>query len=400
MRAIVIEFSLLKAALTLALSKISRSAYYGPLSMLKFHREYPEPGLPGEDWVKVRTKLSGICGSDLRIITLSESFYLFPLTSFPIIPGHEVVGIVESAGEKAEVGEGERVVLNPALNCRVRGFEDCDPCRRGDFAVCVNTDRGRIAPGIFTGICRDTAGGWAEYFVAHKSQLVRVPKSIPDENAVFAEPLTIGIHSVLRNFPDDGQRVAVVGCGIIGICTIAALRYFGYRGEIIGIDVSERQAEIAKRFGADMVITKNILGEIAEITGGRVYQPPRDKPMFVDGGVDVVFECVGSPESVDTALRIAKPLGRVVIAGTVARMSVDWAPVFAKELEIVGTFGCGVEEIDGEKRDTFELALEMLGKIALSTLLTHRFKIEEYKKALWTALNKRETQAIKVAFTF
>ena len=111
--------------------------------------------------------------------------------------------------------------------------------------------------------------------------------------------------------------------------------------------------------------------------------------MFVGGGVDVVFECVGSPETVDVALRIAKPLGSVVIAGTVAKMNVDWAPVFAKELQVLGTFGCGVEEINGEKRDTFDIAVEMLQKQDFSELLTHRFRIEEYRKALWAAINKK-----------
>ncbi len=84
--------------------------------------------------------------------------------------------------------------------------------------------------------------------------------------------------------------------------------------------------------------------------------------MFVGGGVDVVFECVGSPETVDVALRIAKPLGSVVIAGTVAKMNVDWAPVFAKELSVIGTFGCGIEEVSGEKRNAFDIAVEMLQK--------------------------------------
>ncbi len=401
MKAVVINFSLAKAALTLLLSKISRSAYYGPLSMVRYYPDYPEPELPGEDWVKIKTRLSGICGSDLRIITLSESFYLFPLTSFPFIPGHEVVGTIEKVGASVkDFAEGERVVVNPALACRVRGLEECEACRKGHFAVCYNTDQGRLAPGIFTGICRDTGGGWGEYFVAHESQLVRVPEGLPDENAVFAEPLTIGIHSALRSLPEDDESVAVVGCSIIGIATIAALRYLGFRGEIIGIDVSERQAELAEKFGADRTITGNAIEEIAGITGGRLYRPPMDRPMFVGGGVDVVFECVGSPETVDVALRIAKPLGSVVIAGTVAKMNVYWAPVFAKEFQVLGTFGCGVEEINGEKRDTFDIAVEMLQKQDFSELLTHRFRIEEYRKALWAAINKKDSGSIKVAFDF
>ncbi|AAB89145.1 MULTISPECIES: zinc-binding dehydrogenase [Archaeoglobus] len=400
MRALVVELRLWKAALSLLLGKVTKSVYYSPLSLLKYYKNYPEPALPDEDWVKVKTRLCGICGSDLRIITLQESFYLAPLTSFPFIPGHEVVGEVVEVGKEADAQEGERVVINTALSCRVRGFDDCDACRKGHFAACHNVDRGRISPGIFTGTCRDTGGGWAEYFVAHESQLVRVPEGIRDENAVFAEPLTIGIHSALRSFPDDGEVVAIVGCGVIGICTIIALRHLGFRGEIIGIDISERQAELARKFGADGVVTENPVERIAEMTGGRVYRPPRDKPMFIGGGVDVAFECTGIPQTVDTALRITKPLGRVVIAGTVAKMGVDWAPVFAKELSVLGTFGCGIEEVNGEKRDAFDIAFEILKKVDLSSLLTHRFTIEDYKKALRAAIEKGKSGAVKVAFDF
>lgn len=399
MKALVVHLSLLRAALVKMLGKLTKRVYYSPLSLLKYHENYPEPELPGEGWVKLKTRLSGICGSDLRIITLEESFYLAPLTSFPFIPGHEVVAEIEE-GDAENFSEGERVVINPALSCRVRGFEECEACRMGHFAVCHNTDRGNISPGIFTGICRDTGGGWAEYFVAHESQLVRVPEDVVDENAVFAEPLTIGIHAALRNFPEDGDTVAVVGCGIIGLCTIAALRHLGFEGEIIGIDVDERHAELARSFGADMTITSRPLQNIAEMTGGRVYKPPLDRHMFVGGGVDVVYECVGSPESVDTALRIAKPLGSVVVAGTVGKMNVDWAPIFAKELKIAGTFGCGIEEIGGEGRSTFDIAIEILQKHNFSGLLTHSFRIEDYRKAMWAVLNKRESKAMKVAFDF
>jgi len=389
MRAIVLDLSLLRAGLTMILAKVSKSAYYGRLSIVKYYANYPEPVLPGEDWIKVRTRLSGICGSDIRLITLSESFYLYPLTSFPLIPGRV-----------KEFHPGERVVIEPALSCKVRGLELCEACRLGHLAVCYNTDIGRISPGIFTGICRDVGGGWAEYFVAHESQLVRVPTGISDENAVFAEPLTIGIHSALRAFPHQGERVGVVGCGIIGLATISALRHLGFTGEIWGVEKNEKLIEIAKRFGADEIIIDDAFEEVAKLTGGRVYKPPRGGKVLVGGGFDVVFECVGTAEAVDTALRIAKPLGRVVIAGTVSRVSLDLAPVFSKELEVLGTFGCGYEEVGGKKIRTFNIAIEMLRKRNFSELLTHVFPLEEYKKALWSAINKRKSGAIKVAFKF
>ena len=78
MKALVVDLNLFKAALNLLLGRITKSVYYSPLSMLKYHESYLEPKLPGENWVKIKTRLCGICGSDLRVITLEESFYLAP----------------------------------------------------------------------------------------------------------------------------------------------------------------------------------------------------------------------------------------------------------------------------------------------------------------------------------
>ncbi|MBS7288214.1 MAG: alcohol dehydrogenase catalytic domain-containing protein, partial [Candidatus Freyarchaeota archaeon] len=211
MRAVVVDFSILRAALTLAGAKLSRSAYYGPLSMVSFRNDYPEPELPGPEWVKVRSRLSGICGSDIRLITLAESMYLYPLTSFPLVLGHEVVGIVEEVGRDVKgVKEGDRVVLDNVLSCRVRGVrEPCPSCREGRYSICHNFDRGDISPGIFTGFCRDTGGAWSDYFVAHEFQLFRVPDGVSDEEAVFAEPFAVSLHAVLKSFPREEETVAV-----------------------------------------------------------------------------------------------------------------------------------------------------------------------------------------------
>jgi threonine dehydrogenase-like Zn-dependent dehydrogenase len=399
MRAIVLELNFLKVGLTMFLSKFSKSAYYGPLSIVKYRRDYPEPKLPSEDWVKLKTRICGICGSDVRLITLSESTYLYPMTSFPLIPGHEIVATVEETGKNVgDFQRGERVVVVPALPCRVRGFEECEFCRMGRFALCKNTDRGTISPGIFVGICRDVPGGWAEYTIAHHDALIRVPDEIPDENAVFAEPLTVGIHTALRAFPEEDDIVAVVGCGMIGLATIAALRHLGFRGEIWGIERNERLSEIAKNFGASRVIVGDPISEIAELTGGRVYRPPMTGKVLVGGGVDIAYECVGTAESLDTCLRIAKPLGKVVVAGTVSKVPIDLAPIFAKELEVLGIFGASYEKVGGEIKNPYEIAFDMMRKRDFSCLLTHTFPLEEYRKALWTVLNKRKSGAIKVAF--
>ncbi len=187
MKAVVFDLGLLGEAL----------ARNDPLLLVSFREDYPEPKILGPEWVKVRSLLSGICGSDIRLITLSESMYLSPLVSFPAVLGHEVVGVVEEVGEGVRgVAEGDRVVLDNVLSCRVRGLDPCPSCREGRYSLCYNFDRGILSPGMFTGVCKDTGGGWGEYFVAHEFQLFKVPSEVRDEDAVF--------HRALCCFPPRG----------------------------------------------------------------------------------------------------------------------------------------------------------------------------------------------------
>jgi threonine dehydrogenase-like Zn-dependent dehydrogenase len=116
--------------------------------------DVPEPELPARDWVRVSPTLSGICGSDLSAIGGHASLYLDPLTSYPFVPGHEVVGTL---------GDGSRVVIEPALGCKVRGIEPpCPRCAEGRPGLCYNVTEGPIEVGLQTGYCADTGGGWGK----------------------------------------------------------------------------------------------------------------------------------------------------------------------------------------------------------------------------------------------
>ena len=100
--------------------------------------QLPEPRIPKTSWVRIRPSLSGICGSDLATISGKSSIYLSAFTSFPFVPGHEVVGrVIETGADVSGVAVGERVVLEPALGCSVRGFQDlCRPCHDGNYSTC------------------------------------------------------------------------------------------------------------------------------------------------------------------------------------------------------------------------------------------------------------------------
>ncbi|MDQ5811386.1 MAG: alcohol dehydrogenase catalytic domain-containing protein, partial [Actinomycetota bacterium] len=129
---------------------------FSPLQL----EEIPEPKLPTPEWVRVRPLLSGICGSDLGTLSSENSPYFSPLTSPPFVLGHEVMGVV--AEDNGDFRAGERVVLEPALGCEVRAVDPpCPYCAAGRYALCLNVAKGAISPGIQTGFCRDTGGGWS-----------------------------------------------------------------------------------------------------------------------------------------------------------------------------------------------------------------------------------------------
>ena len=171
MRALVYENHLPRLAATKLLSAFSRRAFVGPLSPMQL-REIPDPRLPADDWVTLRTQLCGLCGSDYKQVFMNGATDnpMTALISFPQVLGHEVVGRIESVGPAVDPARvGERVLLNPWLSCAVRGLPLCEWCQRGELAQCLNFRRGILAPGIHHGNSSDASGGFAEALPAHAS---------------------------------------------------------------------------------------------------------------------------------------------------------------------------------------------------------------------------------------
>jgi len=170
--------------------------------------EQDEPELPGPGWERVRPLLSGICGSDLATVDGHASRWFEPIVSFPFVPGHEVVGATEG---------GRRVVVEPVLGCMARGVDPpCAACAAGDVGRCERIAFGHLAPGLQTGYCEDTGGGWGESLVAHASQLHDVPEALSDEAAVMVEPTACAVHGALAAGDLSGATVVVLGAGRSG----------------------------------------------------------------------------------------------------------------------------------------------------------------------------------------
>jgi threonine dehydrogenase-like Zn-dependent dehydrogenase len=349
---------------------------------------YDDPPLPADDWVRVSPSLSGICGSDLSMLAGESSFYFSPIVSMPFVPGHEVVGTRQDTNE--------RVVIEPVLACAVRGVAPpCDACARGEIGLCTRTAHGIIAPGLQTGFCEDTGGGWSNALVAHESQLHVVPDGVSDESAVLIEPLACAVHAVARARVEPGATVLVSGAGTMGLLTIAAVKALTEAGRIVAVAKHPQQRSEADRLGADDVVRPDAaLRGVRLATGALLHEPERGNP-WLAGGADVSFECSGSPDSLDVCLRATRGRGRVVLVGLPGPARVDLAPVWHRELEVGGAYTYGVEE---NGRRTFDIALELAQRIDLAPLVTAAYPLTRYTEAIDHAMDAGKLGAIKVVF--
>jgi len=259
-----------------------------PLSACIHLGEVDPPSLPGSRWVRLQVIQSGICGSDLSTIFAKGSMYFSPLLSFPFILGHELVArIGETGKEVSQWREGERVVVQPALGCKVRGIDPpCDFCGDGSLGNCIRVTEGDISAGVQTGYCRDTGGGWSPELVAHDSQLFRVPDEMDDSVAVLAEPFACALHGALKVRPEGVNRIIVIGCGTIGRLSILALRLLGRKERIIAVARHPHQSSLTRELGADETVSgKSASYEtLSEVVGAKLYRPEIGKPVFMGGG--------------------------------------------------------------------------------------------------------------------
>lgn len=366
--------------------------------------EIAEPQLPTPDWVKIRTRLSGICGSDLATIMAKGSPYFSPFTSCPFVLGHEVVGEIAELGEGVEGYKvGDRVVMEPVLSCEIRGIEPgCYQCQQGHFANCENITKGSISAGIQTGYCQDTGGGWSPYFLAHKNQIHHVPDTLSDEHAVLLEPFACALHGVLKADLKDADEMLVIGAGTVGLLTVAAIRAIGKQNRILIVAKYPHQRQLAHELGADEILSsdKSLYTNFCRMTGAESYQPELGKPVLL-GGVDVTFDCVASASTIDDALRFTRAQGRVMLVGMPAiPKNIDWTSVWYKELQVEGAYTYGLEQYAGEEIRTFSLGIRLLEEMGdkLLPLIGTGFPLKAYRQAIQAAMSTGRSGAVKTIF--
>jgi threonine dehydrogenase-like Zn-dependent dehydrogenase len=374
----------------------------GSIPGLKEIAPAPKP-LPGPDWLRIAPTLTGICGSDLSMILNRSSPALMPFISFPLTPGHEIVGrVTETGASVSGFASGQRVVVMPLISCQMRGVEPCPACARGEPGVCTNTTDGAISAGMLTGFCRDLPGGWSQNMVVHQSQVYALPDAIPDRVAVLIEPLSVAVHAVLRDPPPDDAKVLIIGSGSIGLLALAALRLLGKKCDVTMLARHPHQVDLAERFGATRVLKKKSAGDAArEVTGARRYRLIKGGYSY-SGGFDWVFDCVGSRTSVNESLRVAGPRGHVVMIGCASEVSkLDVSYLWARELTVTGCYVYGREpSLPGEPH-SFEVAIDLLGRnpdFGLAAMVTHTVPLSEWRTGFQTVLDRKGSGAIKVVY--
>ena len=371
-----------------------------------------DPGFLRPDWVVTKPRLTGICGSDSKQVFMDWGDVQSPdnpmkaFFSLPQVLGHEVVADVVSVGPEARgLDVGDRVVLNPWLSCAPRGVSPlCPACVAGDLSLCASFALGPIAPGIHIGTSKDATGGYAELMPAHDSMLFKVPDGVPDELAVFADPFAVSLHAVTRHAPPSGGKVMVYGAGALGSCTTAILRALYPDVDVLVVARFDAQATLARKLGATVIAHEPALQVIEEAAAwsGGVLQPADGLPMAYPGAIDVVYDTVGKRETFEVGSRVLRARGTIVKAGVHGPTYWEDTPLYFKELTYVGSNAFGVEEVDGVRQHGIAHYLDLAasGRVDLAAMLTHTFRLDEWRDAFTALATQDRSGAIKVAFDF
>jgi len=370
----------------------------------------PIPPLPSPRWVRLRPILGGICGTDFSAVCQKHhpASILQTISSMPACVGHENVSIIDTVGpEVTGFQPGDRVVVESALSCAVREIEPmCPACAAGRFTLCRNFRTGPLPVGSMIGWNSFTGGSWAPFFVAHESQLYRVPDAIDDEHALLTDPFAGALHAVLRKIPADDEQVLILGAGLLGTGVASSIRAFGSRCRLVALDLNARQLEMIERFGVDETVhakpsdSQQIrYGKVAKLIDGTVVPSKFGHQAFF-GGFDMVYDCVGSGQSLTDAMKYTHSRGTVIEVGTSQIGLIDTAPLWLDELNLIGANGRAIEQYQGHLMHTYEIVFELIqqGKLNMKGLLTHKFRIEQYRQAFATLHERGRTGAIKVAF--
>ena len=313
--------------------------------------DVPEPQLP-LGGLLIDVSVCGICGSDLM--------NWYQDTKAPSVLGHEPVGVVMD-GEVGEIRPGQRVYVHHHVPCM-----DCELCRSGRHTLCPNFRRSRIDP-----------GGLAER-VAVPDEIARldvlpVPDGLSDAAASIIEPLACVLRGQRMAGVGSGSRIAVVGCGSMGLLEMGAAAAAGAEA-VVGVEPRAERRRVAQQSGYPALPS-----------------PDPDRVAGALGGLaDAVFVCTSNPRAIASALELAGPGGVVQLFAPPAPgtpVALDLGAVWFREVSIQSTYSAGPEDTRAA------LGLLSRGGIDGEALISHRLSLTEVEEAFRLA---RSGEALKV----
>jgi L-idonate 5-dehydrogenase len=338
---------------------------HSPQKIVIEEHAIPDPP-PG--YVQVHVRAGGICGSDLSYYFKGKSGD-FAIRE-PFVLGHESAGEITALGEGVtRFRIGQRVAVNPALNCGA-----CRFCIKGLTNHCLNM-RFMGSASVFPHV----QGMFREFICVAYSQCVAVPDAFDFAQASMAEPLAVALHALRHAGSLVAARTLIVGCGPIGCILLTAAKRAGAH-QLVAIDLAPKALAMATQLGADETVLASDHTRIDQWSQNR-------------GTFDVVIEASGSPAGLDTSLRAARAGGTVVQVGNLpaGQSAVAVNLVMAKELRYHGSFRFAEE---------YAIAVEEIvsNKIDLRPLMTHAFPLADANHAFEVALDRSDSMKVHLHF--
>nr|WP_300309884.1 Zn-dependent oxidoreductase [Halomonas sp.] len=306
--------------------------------------EQPEPS-PGAREVLVNVAFAGICGSDMHIIHGDNAF-----VRFPRITGHEFAGVISAVGEGVDpVRIGERVCIDPVVNCG-----ECYPCRIGRPNVCTAMQ--------VIGVHRH--GGFAEQVNVPAANAYRLPDTLDLDAAALVEPYSIAANVLSRMNPYPGDRLLIIGAGVIGLTILQMAHAMGIEDVIVS-DILDTRLETARAMGASHVINgseQDLEQAVQALTSGE--------------GIPLIADAACVPAMLPAMLRMACPAGRIGLLGFNPTPSdLSQLEVIKKELTLVGS------RLNNRKFPEVIAHIEA-GRLDPKALISHRVALGDMPEAI------------------